>query len=104
MARLGQFGCGFQNGTETMLHTTSKALELLTAASIACGSSESDAKNAYCSIFRTAIQEGLAELAPELLPLFDFTYGPDAHARAFFFGGGVRPCGLLRPSKRGTPG
>jgi hypothetical protein len=67
-----------------------KALEVLHAEDLPCGTAESDAKNAYCSIHRSAIQRGLARLAPKMLPIFDFHYGPDAHARAFFFAGGER--------------
>jgi hypothetical protein len=93
LATKGQFGVGFKNGTEVIYSLTSRAMDALHAKGIPCGTSESDAWNAYCSIFRSAIQRGLARLAPGLLPVFDFLYGPHAEAKAYFYGGGARPMG-----------
>ena len=53
----------------------------------------SDASNAYCAIHRSAIQRGVAKHAPNLLPIFDFLYGPHAGARAYFFADGPDPVG-----------
>ena len=85
LARKGQFGCGFRCGTETIYHLTARALEALHAEGIPCSSCETDAKNAYGSIHRAAIQRGIARWKPSLLPHFDFLYGPHVRARAYFF-------------------
>ena len=49
------------------------------------GSVETDARNAYCSILRSAIQRGILRYTPHLLPTFDFLYGPRAVGACFFF-------------------
>ena len=88
LALHGQFGCGFKNGSEVIHRLTTSALEALYERQLACASSETDARNAYCSIFRSAIQRGIAKHAPGLLPFFDFLYGPQALAQAFFYSPG----------------
>lgn len=93
LAKRGQFGVGFKNGTETIYHMTAKVLEALHASGVPCGSSESDATNAYCSIHRSAIQRGIAKHSPQLLPVFDFLYGPNAQAKAYFYAGPADPVG-----------
>jgi len=93
LAARGQFGVGFKNGTETIYLLTMKALESLYAMDLAGAAAESDAVNAYCSIYRSAVQRGIAKHAPHLLPIFDFLYGPEAFARAFFYAGAPSPVG-----------
>lgn len=93
LAARGQFGCGIANGTELIYSLTSRALEALHALGIPCGHGEADAMNAFCSIFRSQIQRGLARLDPRMLPVFDFLYGPHAHGRAYLYAGGARPRG-----------
>jgi hypothetical protein len=70
-----------------------KALESMYAMDLAGAAAESDAVNAYCSIYRSAVQRGIAKHAPHLLPIFDFLYGPEAFARAFFYAGAPSPVG-----------
>ena len=93
LAARGQFGVGVKNGTETIYLLTMKALESLYSMDLAGAAAESDAVNAYCSICRSAIQRGIAKHAPHLLPIFDFLYGPEAFARAFFYAGAPSPVG-----------
>ena len=98
LSRNGQFGCGFRNGTSTVYHVVSKALDALVASNTPGASAETDAKNAFGSIFRAAIQRGIIKHAPSLLPTFDFLYGPNAEGKCFFFQPGrsspVGSCGI----------
>jgi hypothetical protein len=88
MGKLGQFGCGFKGGTDAVYHTVSKVLDALVKDDVPCGCAETDAANAYGSILRRKMQEGIKEHAPELLRTFDFLYGPKAGARCYLYADG----------------
>ena len=88
MGKLGQFGCGFKGGTDAVYHTVSKVLDALVKDQVPCGCAETDAANAYGSILRRKMQEGIKQHAPELLRTFDFLYGPKAGARCYFYADG----------------
>ena len=60
----------------------------MVATGVAGGVAQTDARNAFCSIHRAAIQRGILRLAPELLPTFDFLYGPNAIGSCVYDGGG----------------
>ena len=87
LAANGQLGCGFSRGTGTVYHMISKALDALSANEVPCGLMDNDAKNAYCSVLRAAMQRGIAKHAPELLPAFDFLYANTAFC--FFYAPGA---------------
>jgi len=88
LAANGQYGCGFKNGTDTVYQLVSKGLDAFVANNVPGGSVETDARNAYGSIFRAAMQRGVLKHAPNLLPTFDFLYGPNATGRCFFYSPG----------------
>ena len=81
-----QFGVGFACGTDMVYHMVSKGLDAFVAADKPGGSAETDARNAFGSIFRAAIQRGILRHAPFLLPIFDFLYGPNATGRCYYYG------------------
>jgi len=94
LARNGQFGAGFKNGTDMVYHTVSKCVDAMVAAEVAGGASQTDARNAFCSMYRRAIQRGIAKHARRLLPTFDFLYWPNATGSCYCYGaGGTRPLG-----------
>ena len=94
LVRNGQYGAGFKNGADTVFHLVAKGLDAFVASKVAGGASQTDARNAFCSISRAAIQRGILRHAPSLLPAFDFLYGPNATGSCFFYGsGGSRPLG-----------
>ena len=80
-----QYAIGTAAGTELLAHTvracTEADLQLVTVAL--------DAKNAYCTIRRTACLDRLAELAPELLP---FARLFSQRESAYYFWGGQGVC------------
>ena len=102
LAPSGQYGVGFANGTDTVYQIVARALDAFVADQVAGGSSEVDAKNAFGSIWRDAIQRGIIKLAPELLKSFDFNYGNDAMGHCYLYGRGQAtplsscpiPCGV----------
>ena len=79
-----------------------RALDAFLADQAAGGTSEVDARNAFGSIFRDAIQRGIVKLAPELLRTFSFLYGVDAMGHCYLYGRGQAtplsscpiPCGV----------
>ena len=78
LAKNGQYGAGFKNGADTVYHLVSESLDAMVATGVAGGVAQTDARNAFCSIHRAAIQRGILRLAPELLTAFNFLYGPSA--------------------------
>ena len=76
LAGNGQCGCGVPYGTDTVYHTVSKCLNALVASGTPGGSVETDARNAYCSILRAAIQRGILRYTPHLPPTFDSSSSP----------------------------
>ena len=65
-----------------------RALDAFVAAEVAGGTAETDARNAFCSIFRDAIQRGVIKHAPELLATLNFLYGLDAVGLCYLYGPG----------------
>ena len=102
LAPSGQYGVGFANGTDTVYQIVARALDAFVADQVAGGSSEVDAKNAFGSIWRDAIQRGIIKLAPELLLAFSFVYGSYAMGHCYLHGRGqatplsscLIPCGV----------
>ena len=88
LAPSGQYGVGFANGTDTVYQLVARALDAFVAAEVAGGTAETDARNAFCSIFRDAIQRGVIKHAPELLATLNFLYGLDAVGLCYLYGPG----------------
>ncbi len=65
---------------------------------VAGGAAQAGACSAFRSIHRAAMQRGILRLAPEILPAFDFLFGPNVTGRCYKVGGGPEPTGacLLR--------
>jgi hypothetical protein len=94
LVKNGQYGAGFKNGADTVYHMVAESLDAMVAAGVPGGVCQTDARNAFCSIHRKAIQRGLHRLAPRLLPAFDFLYGSNATGSCYFYGnGGPQPLG-----------
>ena len=95
LAKNGQYGAAFKNGTDTIYQAVAKSVDAFIAAEVAGGVSQTDARNAFCSMHRRAMQRGILKHAPMLLPAFDFLYGPDATGSCYFYGAeSSRPLGL----------
>ena len=88
LAENGQYGAGFKNGADTVYHLVSESMDAMVASMVAGGAAQTDARNAFCSIHRAAMQRGILLLAPELLPAFDFLYGPNVTGSCYYYGGG----------------
>ncbi len=79
-----------------------RALDAFLADQVAGGTSEVDAKNAFGSIWRDAIQRGIIKLAPELFCSFNFLYGNGVMGHCYLYGRGQAtplsscpiPCGV----------
>ena len=70
-----------------MYHKLNESMDSYVAAAVASGITKSDA----------AIQRGVLQFEPKLLPSFDFLCGPNATGSCYFYGAGeLRPLGSCR--------
>ena len=71
-----------------MYEMTATQIDLLAKQALAFGVAETDGINAYGSLRRSAIRDGIMRIAPCLLHTFDFIYGGDANSRCFLYSAG----------------
>lgn len=73
-----QFGIGVKGGTEAIVHACSVWADIATSADLPYGVLGIDFKNAFNSVSRKAVYDGVKTFCPELIPLLRWSYGEDS--------------------------